>query len=77
MGFPDVREAMRVTVERLRLHRTDDVDLSAGATGFDLFDRLGLAPDAHLLVRGDTPIALDEPLRDGDALLVISVASGG
>ncbi len=77
MDAPGVRTAMRVTVERLQLHRTEDVDLSTGATGLDLFDRLGLAPDAHLLVRGDMPIPLDEPLQEGDALLVISVVSGG
>ncbi len=68
---------MRVAVERLQLHRTEDVDLPAGATGLELFKRLGLAPDAHLLVRGDTPIPLDDTLREGDSLLVISVVSGG
>ena len=68
---------MRLSVERLPLHRTDAVDLPAGSTGFDLFKRLDIAPDAHLLVRGDVPIPLDELLREGDALLVISVVSGG
>lgn len=77
MRFPSVRSFMRVAVEQLRLRRTDDVDLEGGATGLDLFRRLGLAPDAHLLVRGDTPIPLDEPLREGDRLLVVPVVSGG
>lgn len=72
-----VRLPMRVAVERFQARTTEDVDLSSGATGFDLFRRLGLAPDAHLLVRGDAPIPLDEPLHDGEALLVISVVSGG
>ena len=68
---------MRVAAELLPLHRTEEIDLPSGATGFDLFRRLGLAPDAHLLVRGEAPIPLDEPLAEGDALLVISVVSGG
>ncbi len=68
---------MRVAVERLQLHRTDEVELPANATGLELFKRLGIAPDAHLLVRGEQPVPLDEPLREGDSLLVISVVSGG
>lgn len=68
---------MKVRAELFRARRVEEVDLPAGASGFDLFERLSLAPDAHLLVRGDTPIPLDEILRDGERLLVISVVSGG
>ncbi len=35
------------------------------------------ATDAHLLVRGDIPIPIDEPLRDGERICVIGVVSGG
>ncbi len=77
MPASGVRATMRVTVERLQLHRTEGVDLPPGATGLDLFRRMGLAPDAHLLVRSDAPIPLDEALREGESLLVISVVSGG
>ena len=38
---------------------------------------LDLAPDAHLLVRGDVPIPIDEPLEDGETIRVIAVVSGG
>lgn len=68
---------MRIEVELLRAGRTESLDLEPGATGFDLLRRLTLAPDAHLLVRGDAPLPLDEPLREGDCLTVVSVVSGG
>lgn len=68
---------MHVLVELFRAHRTEEVELPVGSTGFDLFRKLQLAPDAHLLVRGGSPLPLDEPLNDAEQLLVISVVSGG
>lgn len=68
---------MRVTVERLHERENREVQLDAGATGLDLVKVLGLAPDAHLIARGETPIPIDEPLRDGETILLIRVVSGG
>ncbi len=68
---------MRVTVELVQARKTDVVDLPDRSTGFDLLRRVKLAPDAHLLVRGESPIPLDEPLLDGESLRVLAVVSGG
>lgn len=68
---------MRVTADLVQTHRLEDVELAAGATGMDLLERLGLAPDAHILLRGDMPIPVDEPLADGERLIVLSAVSGG
>jgi sulfur carrier protein ThiS len=43
----------------------------------DLLTALDLAPDAHLIVRGDVPIPHDEPLAEGDVISIIGVVSGG
>ena len=68
---------MRVTAEILAARREEYVELGEKATGLDLLRMLGLAPDAHILVRQDVPIAADEPLADGDRLRVVAVVSGG
>ena len=68
---------MQVTAELVQARTSQSVELSASATGFDLLRQLGLAPDAHLLVRGETPIPLDEPLIDSERLRILSVVSGG
>ena len=68
---------MRVTADLVQSHRVQDVELAVGATGMDLLEHLGLAPDAHILVRGDLPIPVDEPLADGERLIVLSAVSGG
>jgi sulfur carrier protein ThiS len=68
---------MRVSAELYPARETRPVDLPEGATGYDLMTRLQLAPDAHILVRGDVPIPIDEALHDGERVRVISVVSGG
>ena len=68
---------MRVDVDLHPGGGARSVDLPAGARGLDLVRSLGLAPDVHILLRGDAPIPEDEPLRDGDRIRVIGVVSGG
>lgn len=57
--------------------RTKDVRLPEGSTVQTMLDSLGLYPDAHIVVRGRTPVPVDSPLLDGDQLRIIKVASGG
>lgn len=54
-----------------------DIDLDNGSTPEDVLRSLDLHPDAHLIVRDNSPIPLDEPLREGDSVKIIKVASGG
>jgi sulfur carrier protein ThiS len=68
---------MRVTAEIFPAREERTVVLPASATGFDLLKTMHLAPDAHLIVRGETPLPLDEPLVNGETLRVIAVVSGG
>ena len=68
---------MKVVAELVQARKTEAVDLPDRATGFDLLRTLNLAPDAHLVVRGENPIPLDDALVDQEHLRVISVVSGG
>lgn len=61
----------------MQARRTEQVDLPAGATGLDLLRQLHLAPDAHLVIRGDSPAPLDEPLNDEEHVRILSAISGG
>lgn len=69
--------SMRIVAELVPRREDRSVELRPGSTGLDLLNSLGLAPDAHLLVRGDTPIPLDAPLQEGARIRVIDVVSGG
>ena len=66
-----------MAVEVIPSHREQNLEMNENATGLDLLKKLGLAPDAHILLRVDVPIAVDEPLADGDRVRIIAVVSGG
>lgn len=69
---------VRVAVEfRPRRQPDRSVELAAGATVRDLLLAVRESPDHTLVVRGADPIAESEPLRDGEALLLLSAFSGG
>ena len=70
--------AMKVKVRLLPgKKRARTLELSARATVEDAIRSLGLFPDGWIAVRGETPVPLDERLRDGDDLKLISAVSGG
>jgi sulfur carrier protein ThiS len=54
-----------------------EIAINEGSTGLDLLEKLNLAYDAHIITRDDSPIALDEELKDRDEIVIIKVVSGG
>lgn len=68
---------MKVTVKFIPSRETREVELEEGATGMSLVELLDITPDSHILARSDKPIAIDEELKDGETLTLISVVSGG
>jgi len=65
---------MKITIER---EGREEIVLPDGASPLDVLARFSLLPDAHIVLREGVPIPVDEKLRDGDALKIIRVASGG
>ncbi|MCG7844652.1 MAG: hypothetical protein MIO90_04390 [Methanomassiliicoccales archaeon] len=53
------------------------LQLPEGSTVEQMLDSLGLYPDAHIVVRGKTPVPVDSQVLAGDFLKIIKVASGG
>ncbi|QLH75763.1 MAG: hypothetical protein HPY73_09130 [Methanomassiliicoccales archaeon] len=52
-------------------------ELADGSTVEDLLRKMGLYPDAHIVLRGKVPVPITERLVDSEELRVIKVASGG
>lgn len=75
MSYQCLQWPMRV---RVRMAKNEEVvDLSDNSTPQDVLDKLRLLPDAHIVIRGRTPIPIDEQLIDGETINIIKVASGG
>ena len=69
---------MLVTVQLLPTRKeTKKVELPKGATVEKAIRSAGLLPDEWIPVRGNQPLPLDEKLKEGDELKLISVVSGG
>ena len=53
------------------------ISLPEGAKVLDVLEQLKLFADAHIVLRGKSPVPITETVRDGETLKVIKVASGG
>jgi sulfur carrier protein ThiS len=53
------------------------VNLPQGAKVSDVLEQMKLFADAHIVLRGKTPVPITEPVIEGETLKVIRVASGG
>ena len=64
-----------VTVE----HRgsTTVVKLPEGSKVSDVLVQMKLFADAHIVIKGKTPVPLNAEVMDGEMLKVLKVASGG
>ncbi len=71
-------KAIRVEVTLLPARKeTKMLDLDDGSRVEDAMRTLGLYPDAWVPVMGGTPVPVDEELKDGDRLKLVSAVSGG
>jgi sulfur carrier protein ThiS len=57
--------------------RSEELVLEDGTTIEGMLNKLGLYPDAHIVLRGRTPLPLTDSPKDGEELRIIKVASGG
>ena len=56
---------------------TTVVLLPEGSRVADVLVRMKLLADAHIVIRGKTPVPLNAEVMDGERLKVLRVASGG
>jgi sulfur carrier protein ThiS len=53
------------------------VKLPEGSKVSDVLEQMKLFVDAHIVIRGKTPVPLNAEVMDGERLKVLKVASGG
>ena len=53
------------------------VNLPPGSKISDVLEQMKLFADAHIVLRGKTPVPLNAKVVDGEKLKVLRVASGG
>jgi len=68
---------MKVTITRVPQDTSTVVELKKGETVEILLKKLHLRADAVIVMRGSTPIPVDDTLEDEQSLQILQVASGG
>ncbi|HDM67293.1 MAG TPA: hypothetical protein ENG62_02775 [Thermoplasmatales archaeon] len=68
---------MQVAVRILRTNEVKTINLRNDATIIDLLDKLGFKPDTVIVTNGETPIPVDDQVKDNKELTIIQVSSGG
>ena len=53
------------------------VKLPQGSKVSDVLEEMKLYADAHIVIRGKTPVPINAEVVDGERLKVLKVASGG
>jgi sulfur carrier protein ThiS len=68
---------MKLKITRVPQDTSTVVDIDKGETVQMLLKRLQLRPDSVIVLRGTTPIPVDDTLDDEKELRILQVASGG
>jgi sulfur carrier protein ThiS len=68
---------MKVKITRVPQDTSTVVDINKGDKVEILLKRLRLRSDAVIVMRGSTPIPVDDTLQDEQELRILQVASGG
>jgi len=66
-----------IYVKILPKNVTDEIDLECGSKMYDLLKKINLKPDNIIILRGNTPVPVDDILTNEQELTIIQVASGG
>jgi len=68
---------MKVKITRIPQDTSTVVDIKKGDSVQMLLKKLQLRSDAVIVMRGSTPIPVDDTLEDEKELRILQVASGG
>ena len=68
---------MKIHVKILPKNVTDEIDIKSGSKMYDLLKKINLKPDNIIILRGNTPVPVDDILTNEQELTIIQVASGG
>jgi len=68
---------VKICVKILPKNATEEIDVEHGSKMYDLLKKINLKPDNIIILRGNTPVPVDDILTDEQELTIIQVASGG
>ena len=70
-------DSMKITLKIDPDNSKKEVTIPRGSQVSDLLQKIQLKPDTLIVLRGNTPIPIDEVLDEEQELRILQVASGG
>ena len=70
-------DSMKITLSISPDTSKKEVTIPRGSQVLDLLKKIQLKPDTLIVLRGNTPIPIDEVLEEAEELRILRVASGG
>ena len=70
-------DSMKIKVKILPENSTKEIDLNPGSKVYDLLKKIQRRPDSVIVLKGNTPIPVDDILDDKQEISILQVASGG
>ena len=68
---------VNIKVKLSRTKETKQLKIKEGSTIKDLLKTINLKPDTVIILNKETPIPIDDELKDKQEIIVINVSSGG
>ena len=68
---------MKIKVKLSRTNEVKEINLETESTVGDLLKKIDLKPDTLIVISKNTPIPIDDILKDRQDLEIIQVSSGG
>lgn len=68
---------VKITVKLSRTKETKEIHLETGSTVNDLLREMNFKPDTLIVMSNNTPIPIDNELKEGQEVTIIQVSSGG
>jgi len=68
---------VKISVKLSRTKEIKVIDLKEGSTVLDLLKKINLKPDTIIVMKKNSPIPIDDVLKDKQSLSIIMVSSGG
>ena len=68
---------MKITVKLSRTKEKKELQLETGSTVNDLLSKMNLKPDTLIVMSDNSPIPIDDLLKEGQEVTILQVSSGG
>ena len=70
-------DSMKILLKTLPDNNTKEIEIKSGSKIIDILKKISLKPDSIIVLKGTSPVPVDDNIIEEHELTIIKVASGG